>query len=835
MIISSDSDGIIISWNKAAESILGWTEEEVKGKPINEVLLSDFVETSFEDVVQIIQTEDKWEGQVIISRKDGERLHVLSSVTTFRNEADSLTGAVVVSRDITSRKLTELALESSEAKYRALFENLPTAYAYHRIILDDEFRPYDYEFIEVNKLFEEFTGLKSEDIIGKRVTEVIPGIENDPADWIGVYGKVVLTKEPASFDQYSTDLDRWFSIVAYSPMDGHFVCLFSDITERKKYERALEESEKRFRDVAESTSDWIWEVDAKGMYTYTGSRVRELLGYEPEEILGRTPFDLMPDDEAIKILETFSEISEKKNKIVDLENWNLHKDGHLVCLLSNGVPILDEAGTLLGYRGIDKDITSKKHADLELRKLSHAVEQSPISIIITDTDGSIEYVNPTFTHLTGYTFEEVVGQNPRFLQSKLTPRETYDELWQQISSGMNWRGSFVNKKKDGELYWEDARISPIKDNNGVITHFVAAKEDMSDRKRSEDNLRESEERYRTVVKSMEELVFVYDNEDRITQFHASDESLLLQPPEDFIGKPASHVLPNHVAKPLTELLQIVRDTKESQTFDYALEIDENELMFSASLSLHEDGISVVSVVRNVTDYTDTYTRLRKQKEELSEFAHSMNHDLNNYIMKIRVLSKLLESDPNIDHINRINDLLIEMSDLLKHSVTLADAGLAVDKKKSVLLETLLVSLGKQHIPEGISFSIDTKTSDAFSYVLDFGTIEPEVWADETKIRQILVNLLQNAVIHGNPRNIEVSLKRSTEGLSIQITNDGNPIPPETRIKIFERGFSTKDGRIGFGLTIVKKLVEAHDWTIELLDTEKTTFEIKIPRDDLKID
>ncbi|MCK5238243.1 MAG: PAS domain S-box protein, partial [Candidatus Thorarchaeota archaeon] len=834
MVFSTNAVGTILSWNKAAEDVLGWTENEAIGKHVNDLLLSDFINKSFEDMVDDIRAQDKWQGEAIISRKDGQRLHVLSSVSTLKDENGTVTGAVAVSRDITSRRQAKLALESSEVKYRALFENLPTAYAFHRIILDDEFRPIDYEFVEVNELFEEFTGLNAEEIIGRRVTEVIPGIEDDEVDWIGFYGKVVLTKEPATFEQYSAQLDRWYSIVSYSPLEGHFVCLFSDITERKKSDRALEESERRFRDVAESTSDWIWEVDANGAYTYVGSRIRDVLGYEPEEVLGRTPFDMMPPDEAAKILEIFSEISKGKKRIQDLENWNTHKDGHMVCLLTNGVPILDEAGTLLGYRGVDKDITAKKQADLELRKLSHAVEQSPISIVITDTEGTIEYVNPTFTKLTGYSLEEAIGQNPRILQSDLTPRETYDELWNQITSGMNWRGSFVNKKKDGELYWEDARISPIKDSEGVITHFVAAKEDISDRKRSEDNLRESEERYRTVVKSMEELVFVYDSEDRITQFHASNDSLLLLPPQDFIGKPATEVLPAHVAKPLTELLRVVRTTKESQTFDYTLTINEKEIMFSASLSPHEDGISVVSVVRNVTDYTDAYEHLRIQKEELSEFAHSMNHDLNNYFLKIRVISKLLESEPNPDHTKKINDLLVEMSDLLKHSVTLADAGLAVEKEEVVSLGKLITTLAKQHIPDEVAFSLDIKTGDAFSYVLDFNSVEPEVWADETKVRQILVNILKNAVLHGKPQKIKVRLERTEEGLSLQIINDGDPITPETRTKIFERGFSTKEGRIGFGLSIVKKLIEAHGWTINLLETEDTTFEIKIPRDDLKI-
>ncbi|MGR3175671.1 MAG: PAS domain-containing sensor histidine kinase [Candidatus Scalindua sp.] len=132
--------------------------------------------------------------------------------------------------------------------------------------------------------------------------------------------------------------------------------------------------------------------------------------------------------------------------------------------------------------------TEYKHLQEQLRKLSCAVEQSPSTILITDTAGTIEYVNPKFTQLTGYTFEDAVGRNPRMLKTGKTPPEVYECLWKLITSGKEWRGEFCNKKKNGDLYWESASISPIKDGKGVITHFVAVKEDITERKRMEKQL-----------------------------------------------------------------------------------------------------------------------------------------------------------------------------------------------------------------------------------------------------------------------------------------------------------------------------------------------------------
>jgi PAS domain S-box-containing protein len=123
-----------------------------------------------------------------------------------------------------------------------------------------------------------------------------------------------------------------------------------------------------------------------------------------------------------------------------------------------------------------------------IRKLSSAVEQSPSMVMITDAEGAIEYVNPKFTELTGYTAEEVMGQNPRILRTDATPAETVENLWRTITNGREWRGEFLNRKKNGDPYWEAASISPLFGEEGVITHFIALKEDITDRKQAEEEI-----------------------------------------------------------------------------------------------------------------------------------------------------------------------------------------------------------------------------------------------------------------------------------------------------------------------------------------------------------
>jgi len=150
--------------------------------------------------------------------------------------------------------------------------------------------------------------------------------------------------------------------------------LKKQITERKRVEKAMRESEQRFRSLVETTSDWIWEVDMNSIYTYSSPKVKAILGYEPEEVIGKTPFDLMPAYEAERVASLFREIVESRKPFAGLENTNLHKDGRQVMIETSGVPIFDTRGNLLGYRGIDRDITERKRAEKKLTEYQNQLK-----------------------------------------------------------------------------------------------------------------------------------------------------------------------------------------------------------------------------------------------------------------------------------------------------------------------------------------------------------------------------------------------------------------------------------------------------------------------------
>jgi PAS domain S-box-containing protein len=185
-------------------------------------------------------------------------------------------------------------------------------------------------------------------------------------------------------------------------MLGRMIVL-RNITDRKQTKEALKESEKRFRDISYSMADWIWEVDNNGRYTFASESVKEILGYPPEELIGKTPFDLMTEDDAKHIGKFFKRIVSEKKPIIDLENWNLTKKGKKICLLTNGVPMFDENGVLIGYRGVDKDITEAKHIEEEKIQLqTQLVQAQKMEAIGTLAGGIAHDFNNILAAIIGY-------------------------------------------------------------------------------------------------------------------------------------------------------------------------------------------------------------------------------------------------------------------------------------------------------------------------------------------------------------------------------------------------------------------------------------------------
>ncbi|GMT44838.1 MAG: hypothetical protein IEMM0006_0670 [bacterium] len=259
-----------------------------------------------------------------------------------------------------------------------------------------------------------------------------------------------------------------------------------DITQRISAEEKLKHSENLFRTLAENTSAGIVIYNYE-KFLYANPAITHLLGYSEEEMKAMHFWDIVhPLDRALV----------KRRGQRRVKKMSVPKNYQFRMLTKTGeTRWVDFTAGYLQFEGKNAgigsihDITKEKQAGEEIRMLSAAVEQSPLSVVITNLDAKIEYVNDSFTRITGYTFQEVVGQNSSILQSGETPQSVYDDLWETLLKGRVWRGEFINKRKNGENYYEYAVIAPIKDEAGKVRRFIAMKEDVTRRKQLEIDLR----------------------------------------------------------------------------------------------------------------------------------------------------------------------------------------------------------------------------------------------------------------------------------------------------------------------------------------------------------
>ncbi len=367
----------------------------------------------------------------------------------------------------------------------------------------------------------------------------------------------------------------------------------------------IEASETKFRTITSSVRDAIIMVDSEGKVSFWNTSAERIFGYPAEEAQGKELYKLIVPESHIskdvEIFEIFKKAGEEKavEEIIELEAKRKTGDVFPIALTAATVNIQGKLNTA----AVIRDISRRKQEEKERRVLSSAVEQSSVVILITDTDGIIEYVNPKFTEVTGYTREEVLGKNPNILNSNIHEPEFYKGLWDTIKAGRDWYGELFNRKKNGDLYWDSSFISPIKDSNGRITHFVAIKEDITERKRIESELLEAKKSAEAASRSKSE-------------FLANVSHELRTPMNAIIG--------------MTELMLDTRITKEQREYLNIVQRSSNSL-----LSLLNDilDLSKIEAGRLVLEPISFSLResLGDTAKTLSVQSHKKNLELIYYI------------------------------------------------------------------------------------------------------------------------------------------------------------------------------------------------------------
>ena len=288
------------------------------------------------------------------------------------------------------------------------------------------------------------------------------------------------------YHSYEDNLTKKHNTDTKKLRDTNFL-LRNEIKKRHKIEETIIQEKAFLSSLLDSIPDLISYKDNAGTYLGCNKSYSIFSGKSVDELKGKTDYNLFPREKA-------NIYKEKENQILSTgrpwrnKDWERNSYGQRLLLDMLKTPFYSPDGEILGIISISRDMTAMKQAEDKIIKLSHAVEQSPVSIVITDMSGNVDYVNPNFEKMTGYSPEEMIGKNLRILKSGKVTSSTYKNLWDTITKGKTWSGELYNKKKDNSLYWDYTVISPIVDESGDIVNFVATKEDISIKKKQAEEL-----------------------------------------------------------------------------------------------------------------------------------------------------------------------------------------------------------------------------------------------------------------------------------------------------------------------------------------------------------
>ncbi|MCW9025446.1 MAG: PAS domain S-box protein [Gammaproteobacteria bacterium] len=733
-LIDWDTDFNVVAWNPAAETIFGYSAEEAIGKHAIELIVPESVKEHIDHIWNdLLQQEGAQRSTNINITKDGRKITCEWYNTPLIDKDGKIIGVTSLTQDITERVQAEETIKKSEARFSYLMQSAPSV-IYTCELYDGKYIP---TFVSKNIL--EFFGYEPEYCLSEPDFWVENIHPDDKENVVANFIKAIQEKNRKNLSHeyrfklmdgdYCWVRDDVNLIRGLNGEVTEIIGSWMDITGLKNADATQKGLEKRFQDLLETTTDWIWEVDAQGCYTFASGSIESVLGYTPEEIIGTTPFDLMPADEAERIGRLFSNIVANKRVIKDLENWNLSKNGELVCLLTNGVPILDEHGELTGYRGVDKDITARKESEDILKRN----EEKFRSIVETTAEGfwmidpiskcTLE-VNEALCNMLGYDEAEMLGK---------TPMDFVDEDNQQIFIEQTSKIGNTNHR----VY--DVTLNK-KDGTELYTHFNAT----------------------TLRNEKQGAIAAYAFVTDLSQHYKVEQALINAKEEsDRANNAKSSFL---------------------SSISHELRTPMNAMMgFAQLLNLGMSG-----------ELND------KQQQAVENIMKAGNH-LTDLIDQVLELSKVEAGEL------AINNSEVNYLDVLKECLVLVQP--RIDET-------------------GVRVIKDYKESDF-----------PVLVSDSTRLKQVLLNLITNAVKY-NSENGEIVLsvkEQSNNIFRVCIKDTGTGIPVDKHDNVFKpfdrlgKEAGTIEGT-GIGLTLSKKIMEllGGDIGFESQEGKGTVFWIDVP-------
>ncbi|RDZ50176.1 PAS domain-containing sensor histidine kinase [Haloferax sp. Atlit-4N] len=674
------------------------------------------------------------------------------------------------------------------------------------IIVDSEFR-----YASISQQAEQILGTDTDDVLNKRLWETFPDLTETAVE--EKLREAMNKQIKYSFDYHEQDLDRWFDI-RVCPNDDGLLMHFIDITDRKQYELELERKNRCFSTLLENTSECVYIKNKNGSYNFVNEAAAAVFDTNPDEVVGKTDKELFDSADASAVQEVDERIAEFGE--AETREAVRHVNGERHVFLDNKFPYRNEKDDIVGIMGISRDITDRNTREQELERQEYLFgrvqeiadigvwEYNPRTDDLTWSDG-IKRIHgvensyePTLEDALEFYHPEDRDKVEAAVENAIENGERYDLFLRIV-------------RTDGETRhiraYGEAGLEEHSDKQLVQGVF----QDVTERQRREQALRELGEEYEALINNAEDAFFFVNVEhvedeiefqfDRLSPSHEATSGLTTGTIQ---GKSPQEVFGDVTGAEIAENYRRCVEAGEPITYEESLPTPEGDIIWQTKLApvvINGEVTRIVGVARDVTDRVEREQKLHRQKERLDEFASVVSHDLRSPLNVAQGRAELLKDESASEHLDPLSKALDRMETIIEDTLTLARQGNSVAEMQPIKIADMAEQCW------GL-----IETTDATLEVFDDITIQ----GDPDRLQHICENLFRNAVEHGG-KNVSVRIGRAGEK-QIYFEDDGIGIPPAKRDAVFEPGHSSASGGTGFGLSIVKRIAEAHGWSIAIAES-----------------
>ena len=826
-ILRTDLEGRITYLIGPIEQLFGYKHEDLLNTLIFEYIHPDDLDYVVKTFAQAMK-EKVSDVEYRFRNKKGEYIWVESKGNAIYDKNGQVVGMIAGTTVIQERKLAEQRLKESEEKHRLLIENN------FDLIAEIDRKG---QIIYISQNVEKLLGYSQSELIGYNFRELIHPSERR-------HIKTILNEEFGNFDlryRHKNGDWRWFesAVKNYKNLAGGIITLIisKDVTERMVYEQALVESELKFRSLTENARDIIMRFNRNHQLLYSNSAGKSWFG---EGNAGESIHinESLLKNEILRDIKLCIELVFNTGEEQRLQ-FTLELNGARKTYDWQAVPEFTAKKKVESVLGVARDITSLTETQDELNRLHQVLQHSTNSIILTDKHGKIEYVNPKTLEITGYDYDELIGRNPRILKSGHTSREVYKQLWEMITSGKTWKGELYNRKKNGDFYWEFAVISPIKSNEGEIVNYLAIKEDITNKKATEEQIRQSKETLAMTLEANHIGTWSWDLTRK--EYVLDQQSLNIYGWDEDIHERAFHAdeIGSIIHPEDTEMVKksIYKALKKGDIMDLDFRIIDRKknikyLITKSRITRNKEGwvTRIDGICMDVSDIKKTEETLKIRNEELNQFVYKVSHDLRAPLASIRGIVELEKiqnrGKPTIVHLDLIEERVMKLDEFIRNI-------LSHSRNLNTMVTYTLIDFEK--IIEGCYKELEF-LKNALNIKRYTKITGPGFYSDETRLYEIFRNLLSNCIKYVDYDKSEPIIKlniRSTgKECLIEIEDNGIGIQKQFHDKIYNMFFraNEKSEGSGIGLYIVKLAVEKLGGTIamESKHMEGTKFSIRLP-------